>query len=47
MCISLVCFVCSGDDVGSIVGEIVDGVVDLGESDRDGYGGNVDCKCGI
>ena len=36
-----------GDNAGSIAGEIADGAVDLGESDRDGHGGNVDCKRGI
>ena len=30
-----------------LAGEIADGAVDLGESDRDGHGGNVDCKRGI
>ena len=44
---SLVRFARSGDDAGSIAGEIADGAVDLGESDRDGHGGNVDCKRGI
>ncbi len=44
---SLVRFARGGDNAGSIAGEIADGAVDLGESDRDGHGGNVDCKRGI
>ena len=41
---SLVRLTRSGDDAGSIAGEIADGAVDLSESDSDGHGGNMGCK---
>lgn len=40
LCIIVVCGVCGCDDLCDVVGEIVDGDVDLGESELGFYGGS-------